>query len=122
MRFLKPIDEELLHTVFQKFSKIITLEDGTIQGGLGSAVAEFMADHQYHATIKRLGIPDKFIEHGTQQQLYEECGFDEKSITRCIQEMLIKRIPENEKRIKQTFKYSFAGLRVLLQKTKTDRI
>ena len=68
MRFLKPIDEELLHTVFQKFSKIITLEDGTIQGGLGSAVAEFMADHQYHATIKRLGIPDKFIEHGTQQQ------------------------------------------------------
>ena len=82
MRFLKPIDEELLHTVFQKFSKIITLEDGTIQGGLGSAVAEFMADHQYHATIKRLGIPDKFIEHGTQQQLYEECGFDEKSITR----------------------------------------
>ena len=79
MRFLKPIDEELLHTVFQKFSKIITLEDGTIQGGLGSAVAEFMADHQYHATIKRLGIPDKFIEHGTQQQLYEECGFDEKN-------------------------------------------
>ena len=91
MRFLKPIDEELLHTVFQKFSKIITLEDGTIQGGLGSAVAEFMADHQYHATIKRLGIPDKFIEHGTQQQLYEECGFDEKSITRCIQEMLIEK-------------------------------
>ena len=90
MRFLKPIDEELLHTVFQKFSKIITL-DGTIQGGLGSAVAEFMADHQYHATIKRLGIPDKFIEHGTQQQLYEECGFDEKSITRCIQEMLIEK-------------------------------
>ena len=76
---------------FQKFSKIITLEDGTIQGGLGSAVAEFMADHQYHATIKRLGIPDKFIEHGTQQQLYEECGFDEKSITRCIQEMLIEK-------------------------------
>ena len=91
MRFLKPIDEELLHTVFQKFSKIITLEDGTIQGGLGSAVAEFMADHQYHATIKRLGIPDKFIEHGSQQPLYEECGFDEKSITRCIQEMLIEK-------------------------------
>lgn len=80
MRFLKPIDEELLHTVFRKFSNIITLEDGTIVGGLGSAVLEFMADHHYQANVIRLGIPDKFIEHGTQQQLYQACGYDEETI------------------------------------------
>lgn len=80
MRFLKPIDEELLHTVFRKFSNIITLEDGTIVGGLGSAVLEFMADHHYQANVIRLGIPDKFIEHGTQQQLYQVCGYDEETI------------------------------------------
>ncbi|WP_434802115.1 1-deoxy-D-xylulose-5-phosphate synthase [Gabonibacter chumensis] len=80
MRFLKPLDTELLHTVFKKFSKIITLEDGTTIGGLGSAVLEFMADHGYSAKVIRLGIPDRFIEHGSQQQLYRECGFDAEAI------------------------------------------
>ncbi len=80
MRFLKPLDTELLHTVFKKFSKIITLEDGTTIGGLGSAVLEFMADHGYSAKVIRLGIPDHFIEHGSQQQLYRECGFDAEAI------------------------------------------
>ena len=92
MRFLKPIDENLLHTVFNKFSKIITLEDGTITGGLGSAVTEFMADHHYNATVKRLGIPDKFVEHGSQQQLYAECGYDENGITQSILRMLKEKI------------------------------
>ncbi len=80
MRFLKPIDEELLHQVFRKFSKIITLEDGCITGGLGDAVIEFMNDNHYQAEVIRLGIPDRFVEHGTTQQLRHECGFDEDSI------------------------------------------
>lgn len=88
MRFLKPIDETLLHNVFRKFRKIITLEDGTVTGGLGSAVLEFMSDHHYTATIVRLGIPDRFVEHGTQQELYTECGYDKTAIIRNIQQLL----------------------------------
>jgi 1-deoxy-D-xylulose-5-phosphate synthase len=76
MRFVKPLDETLLHEVFSKFDKIITVEDGTVLGGLGSAVLEFMSEHNYHAQIIRLGIPDKFIQHGTQEELYAECGYD----------------------------------------------
>ena len=87
MRFLKPIDEELLHEVFRKFKKIVTLEDGTIVGGLGSAVLEFMADHGYSAKVTRLGIPDRFVEHGNQQQLYKECGFDADSIRQLLSTM-----------------------------------
>ncbi|OFY83457.1 MAG: 1-deoxy-D-xylulose-5-phosphate synthase [Bacteroidetes bacterium RIFCSPLOWO2_12_FULL_35_15] len=80
MRFVKPIDEELLHEVFSKHTKIITVEDGCIMGGMGSAVIEFMSDHNYSAHIKRLGIPDRFIEHGEQAELYIECAFDTQSI------------------------------------------
>ncbi len=80
MRFLKPLDEKLLHQVFSKFSKIITVEDGNIQGGFGSAILEFMADHKYTATVVRMGIPDRFIEHGTQAELTRECGFDQQGI------------------------------------------
>lgn len=76
LRFVKPLDEELLHEVFRKFDKIITVEDGCIQGGMGSAVLEFMADHGYHAKVVRLGIPDEFVEHGEQSQLWNECGYD----------------------------------------------
>lgn len=98
MRFLKPIDEELLHQVFQRFPKIITIEDGSITGGLGSAVLEFMADHNYRATVRRLGIPDRFVEHGTQQQLYASCGYDEKGIATAIAEVLaMPDRPEEEK-------------------------
>lgn len=75
MRFAKPIDEVLLHEVFSKFSKVITVEDGCTIGGMGSAVVEFMAENGYAAQVKRLGIPDQFIEHGEQIQLYDECGF-----------------------------------------------
>jgi 1-deoxy-D-xylulose-5-phosphate synthase len=80
IRFVKPLDEMLLHEVFRKFDKVITVEDGCIQGGMGSAVIEFMADHGYSAQIKRLGIPDKIIEHGEQHELYAECGYDAPSI------------------------------------------
>lgn len=84
MRFLKPIDTELLHEAFKTHSKIITVEDGTIIGGLGSAVLEFMSDHHYKAEVIRLGIPDKFIEHGSLPELHKECGFDAEAIIRCI--------------------------------------
>ena len=88
MRFLKPIDEEILHAVCKKFKKIITIEDGTIVGGLGSAVLEFMADHNYHAQVKRLGVPDHFVDHGSQQQLYNECGYDVEGICRIVKTMV----------------------------------
>jgi len=80
MRFLKPIDEDLLHKVFKTHDKVITVEDGTIVGGLGSTVIEFMTDHGYKATVKRLGIPDRFIEQGSPEELYHDCGFDAEGI------------------------------------------
>jgi len=84
MRFLKPIDEKLLHEVFKKFKRIISIEDGTVIGGLGSAILEFKNDHQYDAQIKRLGIPDRFIQHGSPEELYKECGFDVEGIIKTI--------------------------------------
>ncbi len=88
MRFVKPLDEKMLHEVFSKFKKIVTLEDGCIQGGFGSAVIEFMADNNYQAEVKRLGIPDAIIEQGEQMELHRECGFDPDGIERAIAAML----------------------------------
>ena len=88
MRFLSPLDREVLHVVFSKFSKIITVEDGILKGGFGSAVIEFMCDNGYNAEIRRLGIPDYFVEQGTQEELIRECGFDEESIRNAILGML----------------------------------
>ncbi|MCL4133231.1 UNVERIFIED_CONTAM: hypothetical protein GTU68_060826 [Idotea baltica] len=88
MRFVKPLDEALMHEVFAKFDKIITVEDGCLQGGFGSAVLEFMADHQYTAKVQRLGIPDEFIEHGTQNELWKECGFDADAIADTVRAMV----------------------------------
>ena len=88
MRFVKPIDEKLLHEVFSKYKKLITIEDGCIEGGFGSAVIEFMADHNYSAEIKRLGIPDAVIEHGEQLELQHEVGFDPEHIEKTAVEML----------------------------------
>ncbi len=88
MRFLKPIDEELLEEVFQKHNQVITLEDGCITGGLGDAVIEYMTAHGHQATVVRMGIPDKFVEHGTTQQLRAECGFDEENIYGKISDLL----------------------------------
>jgi len=77
IRFLKPIDEELLHTIFKQYKKIITLEDGSVIGGLGSAVTEFASDNGYNdVSIHRLGVPDRFIEQGTLEELHHECGID----------------------------------------------
>lgn len=84
MRFVKPLDEEMLHEVFSKFKRVVTVEDGCVQGGLGSAILEFMADNNYSAQIKRLGIPDKYIQHGSQEILYKECGYDKDGIKEAI--------------------------------------
>lgn len=88
MRFVKPIDEAVLHEVFSKFDNIITVEDACLMGGFGSAVVEFMVDNNYHAHVKRLGIPDHFIHHGTQEELQIECGFDAVGILNAIYEVL----------------------------------
>jgi 1-deoxy-D-xylulose-5-phosphate synthase len=90
MRFLKPIDEDLLHEAFSKHKKVITIEDGTIIGGLGTAIMEFMNQNGYQAELVRLGVPDHFIEHGTLNELYEECGFDEKGIFEAAKKLLEK--------------------------------
>jgi 1-deoxy-D-xylulose-5-phosphate synthase len=88
MRFVKPLDEEMLHEIFGRFKKIVTLEDGCIQGGFGSAILEFMADHGYSAEVRRLGIPDRVVEHGEQLELHRECGFDPDGIERSVIELL----------------------------------
>ena len=88
MRFAKPLDAEMLHEVFAQFKKIITIEDGCIQGGLGSAILEFMADHNYFSEVKRLGIPDSIIEQGEQIELHKECGFDPAGIEKTVMQML----------------------------------
>ncbi len=76
MRFAKPLDEKLMHEIASLFKKIITIEDGVIKGGFGSAVLEFLADNNYNCQIKRLGLPDRFVEHGSTQELYHETGLD----------------------------------------------
>ena len=93
MRFVKPLDENLLHQIFKKYNKIIIVEDGCIQGGFGSAVIEFMVDHNYQANVKRLGIPDKYIEHGTQAELWRECEYDTQAIIENIQKIIgVKKV------------------------------
>jgi 1-deoxy-D-xylulose-5-phosphate synthase len=91
LRFAKPLDEVMLHEVFTKFNKIITVEDGCLMGGMGSAVSEFMADNGYQAYIKRLGIPDKWIEHGEQKELYAECHYDKTAIVTAATELMNAR-------------------------------
>ncbi|SFA77141.1 1-deoxy-D-xylulose-5-phosphate synthase [Algoriphagus aquimarinus] len=87
MRFVKPLDGELLHEIFGKFKKVITVEDGCLMGGFGSAVIEWMMDHGYQAQVKRLGIPDTIIEHGEQLELHRECGFDPEGIAEAVRNM-----------------------------------
>jgi 1-deoxy-D-xylulose-5-phosphate synthase len=92
MRFVKPIDEELLHEVFSKYNKIITIEDGTVVGGFGSAILEFMNAHGYKADVKIMGIPDRLVEHGTPKQLYEEIGLDANAIATVLREMMKEKV------------------------------
>lgn len=87
MRFAKPLDEALLHEIFSTYNKVITIEDGCIMGGFGSAVVEFMADHGYAAKVKRLGIQDKIFEHGEQLELHKESGFAPEDIAQAVREM-----------------------------------
>lgn len=91
IRFVKPLDEKLLHEVFKNYQKVITVEDGCIQGGMGSAVLEFMADHEYSAQVIRLGIPDAYVEHGEQPELWAECGYDAASIAKTVRKLATAR-------------------------------
>ncbi len=88
MRFVKPLDEEMLHEVFSNYNKVITVEDGTVVGGFGSAILEFMNEHGYKADVKILGIPDRLVEHGTPKQLYDEIGIDANAIAAVLRKMV----------------------------------
>jgi 1-deoxy-D-xylulose-5-phosphate synthase len=87
MRFVKPLDEVMLHEIFSKYAKIITIEDGTVVGGFGSAVLEFMNEHGYKADVKIMGIPDRLVEHGTPKELYKEIGLDAAAIAETLRAM-----------------------------------
>ncbi|MFC2151357.1 1-deoxy-D-xylulose-5-phosphate synthase [Bacteroidota bacterium] len=95
MRFVKPIDEDILHEVGKNFKAVITIEDGTIVGGFGSAVLEFMSDNGYTINVKRLGIPDQFIDHGTPQELHRECGFDVEAIIETVSTLVKPNLLSN---------------------------
>ena len=88
MRFVKPLDEEMLHHIFSRYSRVVTVEDGCLMGGFGSAILEFMADNQYSAQVIRLGIPDKIVEHGEQRQLHDECNFGPEGIYAAAKKLL----------------------------------
>lgn len=88
MRFAKPLDEALLHEIFSAYDRVITLEDGCLQGGFGSAVLEFMIDNGYTSQVNRLGIPDSIVEHGEPSELYHECGLDAAGIYAAALEMI----------------------------------
>jgi len=91
IRFVKPLDEALLHDVFKRYKKIVTVEDGCLQGGMGSAVLEFMADHNYQASVIRLGMPDEVVEHGEQAELWAICGYDKTGIIETVRKITISR-------------------------------
>ena len=84
LRFLKPLDEELLHEVGRSFRHVVTVEDGVLKGGMGSAILEFMADNGYNPQVRRIGVPDTFVEHGTVKELYALCGMDEDNIYKVL--------------------------------------
>jgi 1-deoxy-D-xylulose-5-phosphate synthase len=88
LRFVKPLDETLLHEALRRYEKIITVEDASVEGGFGSAILEFMAANGYKNDIRILGIPDRIIEHGTPKELHHECGYDTSSIKDAVLEMM----------------------------------
>ncbi len=94
LRFLKPLDDDLLHEIGQRFKKIVTIEDGVRKGGMGTAVMEWMSDHGYHPAIQRLGIPDHFVEHGTVEELRRIVGIDKESIKNAISQQLTAKSEE----------------------------
>ncbi len=91
MRFVKPLDEDILHAVAARFDEVITVEDGVISGGFGTAVMEFFNEHHYPVHVTRLGVPDRFISHGKQEQLYHECNFDTEGIYEMVRKVLAEK-------------------------------
>ncbi len=96
MRFVKPLDEQLLHEIFSRYDRILTVEDGTVVGGFGSAILEFQAAHGYQATVRILGIPDRIVEHGTQKELQHESGYDAPSIAAAVRELMKDKVQVNQ--------------------------
>lgn len=92
MRFVKPLDEKMLHQIFKKYTKVVTVEDGCLQGGFGSAVLEFMVDNNYTAKVLRLGIPDRLIEHGEQMELHTECGYHPEGIAKAVKSLATRKL------------------------------
>ena len=88
MRFVNPLDEELLHEALTHYQRIVTVEDGTVVGGFGSAILEFMQEHGYKNDVRILGIPDAIVEHGTLKELHRECGYDAEAIKEAIRDMM----------------------------------
>ena len=84
LRFLKPLDESMLHEIGKRFKQVVTVEDGVLKGGMGSAILEFMADNEYNPQIKRIGLPDQFVQHGSVKELYHICGMDEEGIYKIL--------------------------------------
>ena len=84
LRFLKPLDESMLHEIGKRFKQVVTVEDGVLKGGMGSAILEFMADNEYNPQIKRIGLPDQFVQHGSVKELYHICGMDEEGIYKVL--------------------------------------
>jgi 1-deoxy-D-xylulose-5-phosphate synthase len=92
LRFVKPLDEAMLHEVATRYNKIITVEDGTVVGGFGSAILEFMNANGYTPEVKILGIPDRIVEHGKPEELHSECGYDAQAIAAAVREMVGEKV------------------------------
>jgi len=92
MRFAKPLDEQLLHEICSQYEKLLTVEDGTVKGGFGSAVLEFMAEHNYKNEVRILGVPDRIVEHGTLKELHNECHYDAAAISEVVREMMKDKV------------------------------
>jgi 1-deoxy-D-xylulose-5-phosphate synthase len=92
LRFAKPLDEELLHEACSRYEKLVTVEDGSIKGGIGSAILEFMAQHGYKNEVRILGIPDRLVEHGTPKELHKECGYDTQALIEAVRKMMKEKL------------------------------
>jgi 1-deoxy-D-xylulose-5-phosphate synthase len=104
LRFVVPLDTEILHSVFKRFKKIVTVEDGILKGGFGSAIIEFMCDNVYVADVRRLGIPDYFVEQGSQEELIRECGYDQTVIEKTIREMTNPPSPPDTSSLRSNYR------------------
>ena len=90
LRFIKPLDKKLLHSIFKTYQSVITVEDGVIKGGFGSSILEFVSDNEYKINVHRLGIPDEFIHHGTQNELWNDCNIDTSAVIKKVENLMKK--------------------------------